>query len=106
MIYYYHLAKTGKPYLKVTTDSMNLEINVGMWFPNTKVKVKQLLTIMKENSYNCVTSTQFAGALAGLVEDLKLSYTFKDREVKNTKMFCKMLNSNIEQIRVFAGLYC
>lgn len=104
MIYYYHLAKTGKPQLKITTDSMNLEINVGMWFPNTKAKVKQLLTIMKENKWDC--ETQFAGALAGLVEDLRLSYTFKDREVKNTKMFCKMLNSNIEQIRIFAGLYC
>ena len=104
MIYYYHLAKTGKPYLKITTDSMNLEINVGMWFPNTKAKVKQLLTILKENKWDC--ETQFSGALAGLVEDLRLSYTFKDREVKNTKMFCKMLNSNIEQIRVFAGLYC
>ena len=71
MIYYYHLAKTGKPYLKITTDSMNLEINVGMWFPNTKAKVKQLLTIMKENKWDW--ETQFAGALAGLVEDLRLS---------------------------------
>ena len=104
MIYYYHLAKTGKPYLKISTDSFNLEINVGMWFPNTKAKVKQLLTIMNENKWDC--ETQFAGALAGLVEDLRLSYTFKDREVKNTKMFCKMLNSNIEQIRIYAGLYC
>lgn len=104
MIYYYHLAKTGEPQLKITTDSMNLEIKVGMWFPNTKVKVKQLLTIMKENKWDC--ETQFAGALAGLVEDLKVRDTFNGRVVKSSKTFCRMLNSNIEQIRIFAGLYC
>ena len=104
MIYYYHEARTGLPKMKIETQSMKLEINIGMWFPNTKSKVKQLLTIMKENKWDC--ETQFAGALAGLVEDLKLSETFKNREVKNTKMFCKMLNNNIEQIRIYAGLYC
>ena len=104
MIYYFHQIIDNKPMLRLKTSTLDLTINVSMWFPNTKAKVKQLLTTMKENKWDC--EIQFAEALAGLVEDLKLSETFKGREVKNTRMFCKMLNSNIEQVRVYAGLYC
>ena len=104
MIYYYHRAKDSKPFLKIDgwNNSFTMEINVGLWFPNTKRKVKELLKLIKENDekHACMA------VLASLNEDLKLVSTFRDREVKSTKMFCKMLNSNIEQIRVYAGLYC
>ena len=104
MIYYYHRAKDLRPFLKIDgwNNSFTLEINVGLWFPNTKGKVKELLKLIKENDENYHKDA----ILASLVEDLKMAETFHNWEVNSTKMFCKMLNSNIEQIRVYAGLYC
>ena len=104
MIYYYHEARTGLPKMKIEgwNNSFNLEINVNMWFPNTKAKVKTLLNIIKENDED----DRKASVLATLVEDLKVRDTFNGRVVKSSKTFCRMLNSNIEQVRIFAGLYC
>ena len=104
MIYYYHRADDLKPFLKIRgwNNSFIMEINVGLWFPNTKGKVKELLKLIKENDED----DRCMSVLANINEDLKLAVTFRDREVKSTKMFCKMLNSNIEQVKLFAGLYC
>ena len=104
MIYYYHEARTGLPKMKIEgwNGSFNLEINVNMWFPNTKAKVKTLLNIIKENDED----DRCASVLATLVEDLKVRDTFNGRVVKSSKTFCRMLNSNIEQIRIYSGLYC
>ena len=106
MIYYFHEAKTLRPELRIKgyNNSFNLEVNVGMWFPNTKANVKRLLQLIKENDED----NRMDGVLATLTEDLRSSETFKARykELKSSKMFCKMLNNNIEQVRLFAGLYC
>lgn len=104
MIYYYHRAKDLKPMLKIEgwNNSFTLEINVGLWFPNTKAKLKDLLKLIRDNDEN----DRCMSVLATLNEDLKSKYTFDNRKVKSTKMFAKMLNSNIEQVKLFAGLYC
>ena len=99
MIYYFHQIIDDKPMLRLTTSTLDLTINVSMWFPNTKSKVAQLLKILEENDYN----SQLPGILIHLSNDLKSHQTFLHREVKSTKMFVKMLNSNIEQIRIFGG---
>ena len=49
------------------------------------------------------TDNKLQYVLPALQEDLKLAATFRDRPVKSTKMFCKMLNSNISQIGMFGG---
>lgn len=99
MIYYYHRLVDKEPMLRITTDSFDLQINVGMWFPNTKAKVIQLLKLMYEYDYK----GELPEILEVLQEDLKSKATFQDRKVQSAKMFCKMLNSNIEQIRIFGG---
>ena len=99
MIYYFHQIIDDKPMLRLTTSTLDLTINVSMWFPTTKSKVTQLLKILEENDYN----GQLPDILIHLSDDLKSHQTFLHKEVKSTKMFCKMLNSNIEQIRIFGG---
>lgn len=99
MIYYYRPVKQQVPQIRITSDSMELLIKVGLWFPNTKAKLNQLLKLMDEHD----TDNKLQYVLPALQEDLKTAATFRDRPVKSTKMFCKMLNSNIEQIRIFGG---
>lgn len=99
MIYYYHKVADSVPMLRITTDSFDLQLNVGMWFPNTKAKVSQLLKLMYEYDFK----KDLQVILEQLQEDLKSKATFQDRKVQSAKMFCKMLNSNIEQIRIFGG---
>jgi len=99
MIYYFHQIIDDKPMLRLTTSTFDLTIDVSMWFPNTKSKVAQFLKMLAEYDYN----RQLPGILISLGDDLKSHQTFLHREVKSTKMFVKMLNSNIEQIRIFGG---
>lgn len=99
MIYYFHQVEGDTPYLRLITDSMRLDINVSLWFPNTKNKLSQLLKILDEYDYD----GKLTDVLIQLSDDLKSHQTFQYREVKSTKMFVKMLNSNIEQIRIFGG---
>lgn len=99
MIYYYRPVKQQVPQIRITSDSMELLINVNLWFPNTKAKLNQLLKLMDEHD----TDNKLQYVLPALQEDLKTAATFRDRPVKSTKMFCKMLNSNIEQIMIFRG---
>lgn len=99
MIYYFHQIIDDKPMLRLTTSTFDLTIDVSMWFPNTKSKAAQLLKMLAEYDHN----GQLPGILISLSDDLKSHQTFMHREVKSTKMFVKMLNSNIEQIRIFGG---
>lgn len=99
MIYYYRPIKQQVPRIRITSDSMELVIQVGLWFPNTKAKLNQLLKLMDEHD----TDNKLQYVLPALQEDLKLAATFRDRPVRSAKMFCKMLNSNISQIEMFRG---
>ena len=99
MIYYYHIVKRNEPYIRILTQAMILDVNVSMWFPNTKAKLNQLLKLMEEYD----NRGKLPEILIQLSDDLKSHQTFQYREVKSTKMFVKMLNSNIEQIRIFGG---
>ena len=99
MIYYFHQVENDKPILRLITDNMRLEINVSLWFPTTKSKLAALLKLLNEYDYE----GQLFDTLIHLSDDLKSHKTFLHREVKCTKMFVKMLNSNIEQIRIFGG---
>ena len=99
MIYYYKKQVDKDPYIRITSDSFELHLNVKLWFPNTKAKLNRLLKLMDE--YDTDNKLQYV--LPALQEDLKLAATFRDRPVKSTKMFCKMLNSNISQIGMFGG---
>lgn len=99
MIYYYRPVKQQVPQIRITSESMELLIKVNLWFPNTKAKLNQLLKLMDEHD----TDNKLQYVLPALQEDLKTAATFRDIPVKSTKMFCKMLNSNIEQIRIFGG---
>ena len=99
MIYYFHQVEDDKPILRLITDNMRLELNVSLWFPTTKSKLAALLKILNEYDYK----RQLPETLIQLSDDLKSHQTFLHREVKSTKMFVKMLNSNIEQIRIFGG---
>lgn len=99
MIYYFHQIVDDKPMLRLTTSTFDIVINVSMWFPNTKSKLAYLLKMLAEYDYD----GKLPDVLFRLSDDLKSHQTFKDREVKSTKMFVKMLNSNIEQIRIFGG---
>ena len=99
MIYYFHQIIDDKPMLRLTTSTFDITINVSMWFPNTKSKVAQLLKMFAEYDYD----GKLPEILISLSDDLKSHQTFLHREVKSTKMFVKMLNSNIEQIRIFGG---
>lgn len=99
MIYYYHNVKGNEPYIRIITQAMKLDINISMWFPNTKAKLNQLLKLMEEYDFE----GKLPEILIQLSDDLKSYQTFMHREVKSTKMFVKMLNSNIEQIRIFGG---
>ena len=99
MIYYFHQVENDKPILRLITDNMRLELNVSLWFPTTKSKLAVLLKLLNEYDYE----GKLPEILIQLSDDLKSHQTFRDREVKSTKMFIKMLNSNIEQIRIFGG---
>ena len=99
MIYYYKTVNENVPHIRILHYSFELKINVSNWFPNTKAKLNQLLKLMEEYDFD----GKLPEILIQLSDDLKSHQTFKDREVKSTKMFCKMLNSNIEQIRIFGG---
>lgn len=99
MIYYYHNVKGNEPYIRIITQAMKLDVNVSMWFPNTKAKLNQLLKLMEEYDFE----GELPVVLIQLSDDLKSHQTFQYRKVKSTKMFVKMLNSNIEQIRIFGG---
>ena len=101
MIYYYRPIMQQVPQIRITSNSIELLIKVNLWFPNTKAKLNQLLKLM--NKYDTNNKLQYILPL--LQEDLKTAAIFIDRPVKSTKMFCKMLNSNIEQIRIFGGSY-
>ncbi|MBQ1572430.1 MAG: hypothetical protein IIZ78_14980 [Clostridiales bacterium] len=99
MIYYFHRVPDNLPMLRVMTSTFNLDINVSLWFPNTKGKLSTLLKLLNEYDYE----GKLPELLIQLSDDLKSHQTFQYREVKSTKMFVKMLNSNIEQIRIFGG---
>ena len=99
MIYYFHRVPDNVPMLRVITSTFSLEIDVSLWFPNTKNKLSTLLKLLNEYDYE----GELPEVLIQLSDDLKSHQTFLHREVKSTKMFCKMLNSNIEQIRIFGG---
>ena len=99
MIYYYKTKDGNIPHIRIRTYSFELTLNVGNWFPNTKSKLNQLLKLM--NEYD--EKGELPYILSDLQEDLKLKDTFRFRKVKSTKMFCKMLNSNISQIGLFGG---
>ena len=99
MIYYFHQVENDKPFLRLITDNMRLELYVSLWFPTTKSKLAALLKLLNEYDYE----GKLPEVLIQLSDDLKSHQTFLHREVKSTKMFCKMLNSNIEQIRIFGG---
>ena len=99
MIYYYRTKDGNIPHIRIRHYSFELILNVGNWFPNTKAKLNQLLKLM--NEYD--EEGKLPDILCYLQEDLKLKDTFRFREVKSTKMFCKMLNSNISQIGMFGG---
>ena len=99
MIYYFHRVPDNVPILRVITSIFSLEIDVSLWFPNTKNKLSTLLKLLDEYDYE----GKLPEVLIQLSDDLKSHQTFLHREVKSTKMFVKMLNSNIEQIRIFGG---
>lgn len=99
MIYYYKTADGNIPHIRIMHYSFELKLNVSNWFPNTKAKLNQLLKLMNEYDYE----GKLPEILIKLSDDLKSHETFLHREVKSTKMFCMMLNSNIEQIRIFGG---
>ncbi len=99
MIYYFHQVENDKPILRLITDNMRLELNVSLCFPTTKSKLAALLKLLNEYDYE----GKLPEVLIHLSDDLKSHQTFLHREVKSTKMFVKMLNSNIEQIRIFGG---
>ena len=110
MIYYFHTKRENCPYIRIRSHSMYMEINVSEWFPNTKAKLNLLLKLMDEYDHRWDTPDSddevkwhLPEILIALQEDLKDKNTFAHRPVKSVKMFCKMLNSNIEQIRIFGG---
>ena len=72
-------------------------INVTWWFPDTKARVNKLLKIMYEN--DCDYSLGLV--LSNLVISLR---QFQKEEYVNPKMKEK-LERNIDQIKVFNGLY-
>ena len=97
MIYYYHNVKGNEPYIRIITQAMKLDINVSMWFPNTKAKLNQLLKLMEEYDYE----GKLPEILIQLSDDLKSYQTFMHREVKSNVR--QDTHSNIEQIRIFGG---
>lgn len=99
MIYYYKTVNENVPHIRILHYSFELKINVSNWFPNTKAKLNQLLKLMHEYDFE----GKLPEILIQLSDDIKTYQTFIHREVKSTKMFNRMLNSNIEQIRIFGG---
>ncbi len=94
MIYYYRPIKQQVPQIRITSDSMELLIKVGLWFPNTKAKVKQLLDLMAE--YN---TGNMEDILKKLIETLEDKSTFELNFNKDQKMFKKMLTRNINMLK-------
>ena len=99
MIYYFKTVNANVPHIRILHYSFGLTINISNWFPNTKAKLNQLLKLMEIYDFE----GKLPEILIQLSDDLKSHQTFQYREVKSTKMFVKMLNSNIEQIRIFGG---
>lgn len=85
--------------IKVVSNEMLLIINVGWFFPNTKARVTKLLKILREYDTNDRLSTVLDSTYKSLLELLKLA-----TQVDNRKL-AKQLVKNIDQIKIFNGLY-
>lgn len=97
MNYYYISRITNAQMIHINNASLDIYIDAGLWFPNTKAKVNQLLTIMKENDF----TDDMPDILDRIIQDLKSAKIFKNRNNLHTKTFNRMLKSNIEQIDTY-----
>lgn len=97
--YLKHNVDSIQDQIKIDSNEMLLIINVGWFFPNTKAKTKQLLNILKE--YDTDDSLGIVlDELAHYLIDYIRHCTLLDR-----KKDAKQLVRNLDQVKIFNGLY-
>ena len=99
IIYLKHNVDSIQDYIKVDSNEMLLIINVGWFFPNTKAKVNMLLKILREYDTNDQLGNVLDSTYKSLLQHLRLA-----TQVDNRKL-AKQLVKNIDQIKIFNGLY-
>ena len=99
IIYLKHNLEAVQDQIKVDSNEMLLIINVSWFFPNTKAKTKQLLNILKEYDTDDSLGIVLDNLAHSIIEHIRICIKL------DNKKDAKQLVRNLDQIKIFNGLY-